>query len=314
MKTLTIGYCTTDLVLQVERFAEEDEEVLVNRLVEYPGGSAANVAVGLCRLGLASAFLGGLARDERGLKNLEILDHERVDHSRVIYSPGETASPFAVAVVNPEGCRRLYFHGGAGEDLRPEALTAESLEGIGCVHLCTLGPEFLKRVLLLRKQLGQDLLVSADPGCVGLEGDRVEAVRALMPALDLLFVNEVEFSRLFPRLTPPDISSLKPDTLPRQVVIKEGRMGVHLFSAAEGLLLHQPSFPVKAVDTTGAGDAFAAGYLAGLFLGLPPPRRASFASAVAALSTTRFGCRDGLPTQQVVESFLTAQDGERPAT
>ena len=87
------------------------------------------------------------------------------------------------------------------------------------------------------------------------------------------------------------------------MAIKVGERGAYLFSRDEGLT-HCQAFRVETVDSTGAGDAFASGYLVGLANGFSAKRLGPFANAVAALETRRFGCRAGLPTMEAVMLFL----------
>jgi sugar/nucleoside kinase (ribokinase family) len=308
LKFLTVGCCTTDLILQVDRFALDDEEVSVRSIAELPGGSAANVAVGLSRLGEKAAYLGCLAEDGRGERNLEILQQEGVDTRHVVRSPKASGSPFVTAIVDEAAARQLYFYAGSAEELTPDAITRESLESVDCVHVCTLDPAFVSRVLTLRREIGPRLLVSADPGCVGLEGERVSQFRLLVPDLDFLFLNEVEFQRLFPGREPARLLELDSADLPARMIVKLGAQGACLYSREEGLHF-QSALHVKVVDTTGAGDAFAAGFLAGIASGHDLRELGEFAGAVSAMCIARLGCRDGLPTPSEVRSFLKSGAG-----
>jgi ribokinase len=85
-----------------------------------------------------------------------------------------------------------------------------------------------------------------------------------------------------------------------------GAHGVYLASqGAAGEFV--PAFPVKAVDSTAAGDAFNGGFATGLMLGKTPQESARFASAVAGISVTRAGAQPSMPTMAEVQEFLAAQ-------
>ncbi len=305
MRILTIGCVTTDLLVRVDRFARADEEMRAMAADTYDGGSAANVAVAIRRLGHASAFLGCIGDDPEGMRHRNVLEREGVDITRVITSRRGLRTTLVVGIVQSSGDRQLYFHGGAAEELAPSDITLESLDRIDCVHLCTLGPELVERILELRRRCGNRIMLSIDPGCVGLEGPRAARVRAILPDTDLLFVNDVEFSQVFGDLEPTDLPDIAASELPQRVAIKLGDRGAFLFSREDGLT-HCPAFSVDAIDSTGAGDAFAGGYLAGLAAGLPPAQLGRFASAVAAMETRYVGCREGLPTLDAVTLFLRA--------
>lgn len=306
MTVLTIGAVTTDRLMRVDRLAMADEEVRVTAVDTFDGGSAANVAVGVSRLGVPSAYLGCVGSDREGAHHREILASEGVDTGRIITSRTGARTSEVMGFVDPGGARQLYFHGGASDELTPDHLTGEILDGIDCVHLCTLGPEFAERLIVLSRNAGRRILISFDPGCLGIAGDRLHRVRALAPAFDILFVNSLEFRQLYPDVAPAEVHTLPPHELPVRMAIKLGERGAYLYSRDQGVTYH-PAFAIAAVDSTGAGDAFASGCLAGTARGYALARMGPFANAVAALVTLQDGCRPGLPRMAQVASFLQAQ-------
>jgi ribokinase len=89
------------------------------------------------------------------------------------------------------------------------------------------------------------------------------------------------------------------------VVLKLGASGVYL-RGQKGLNLHVPAFPVNAVDTTAAGDAFNGAFAVGLARGQSPQESAKFAAAAAAVSVTRAGAQPSMPTTDEVDAILAA--------
>lgn len=89
----------------------------------------------------------------------------------------------------------------------------------------------------------------------------------------------------------------------RNVLLKLGRRGCYL-AFSDGRRIAMPGFTVRAVDSTGAGDAFNGAFAAALLQGKDPIGSASWASAVAAISVTRYGAQPSMPTQEEVEVFL----------
>ncbi len=306
MTVLTIGAVTTDRLMQVDRLAMPDEEVRVTAVESYDGGSAANVAVGVSRLGVRAAYLGCVGNDSEGDHHRRILESEGVDITRIRTSRTGARTSTVMGFVEPGGARQLYFHGGASDELSPEDLTADTFDGIDRVHLCTLGPEFAERLIDLGRSSGRKMLISFDPGCLGIAGERLHRVRAIAPAVDMLFVNALEFGLLYPHVAPADVGRLSSSELPARMAIKLGQRGAYLYNRDQGVTYH-PAFAVAAVDSTGAGDAFAAGCLAGAAQAYGEARLGPFANAVAALVTQQFGCRTGLPTMTRVTSFLQTQ-------
>jgi ribokinase len=89
----------------------------------------------------------------------------------------------------------------------------------------------------------------------------------------------------------------------RGVVLKMGSHGAYIASQ-EGLGVEVSAVPVKAIDTTAAGDAFNGGFATGLVLGKSPLESARFALTVAAISVTRYGAQPSMPTMAEVEEFM----------
>ncbi len=310
-KVLTAGYLTTDLLLKVERFAAPDDEIPIQSLGEYQGGSAANTAVGLRRLGVPTALLASIGDDERGRQGVHTLAAEGVDISRVVTSSRGAGSPYVVGVVDGRGERQLYAYPGAGAELMPEQLTAADLAEITHLHICTLGPEFVERALAVARGIDHEITISVDPGALGSGGARALRLRPVLPHLDLLFVNTLEL-RLLTDITDVGQVAKYADALPTSLAIKLGPAGCVLYRRGEKPVVSR-AFDVQVEDTTGAGDAFAAGYLAGEILGLSLEHLALFSNAVAALSTRVFGCRDGLPSLAQVLAFLGAHGVSIPS-
>ncbi len=310
-KVLAAGYLTTDLLLKVERFAAPDEEIPIQSLAEYQGGSAANTAVGLRRLGVPAALLASIGDDERGRQGVHTLASEGVDISQVVTSSRGAGSPYVVGVVEGRGERQLYAHAGAGAELMPEHLAAADLAEVTHLHICTLGPEFVERALAVVRGMDHEITISVDPGALGSGGDRALRLRPALPHLDLLFVNTLEL-RLLTDVTDVAQVARHADALPAALAIKLGPAGCVLYRRGERPVISR-AFDVQVQDTTGAGDAFAAGYLAGDILGLSLEHLALFSNAVAALSTRVVGCRDGLPTLAEVLAFLRAHGVSIPS-
>ena len=106
--------------------------------------------------------------------------------------------------------------------------------------------------------------------------------------------------------SPESIASRLMDQGPRGVVLKLGASGVYMRSK-DGLNMHVPGFPVKAVDTTAAGDAFNGAFAVGLAEGHSREESARFAVGAAALSVTRVGAQPSMPTFNEVDTFLAAK-------
>ena len=130
-------------------------------------------------------------------------------------------------------------------------------------------------------------------------------VEEVLPEVDLLFVSEEEAMALWDRADEGFLADLS-QMGPKEVVLKKGKAGNLAY--VDGELLEQPSFSVPELDPIGAGDAFAAGYLAGCLWKLDPQRRLRMASAMGALSVMTLGDYEGLPGREELESFMDGKE------
>jgi ribokinase len=123
--------------------------------------------------------------------------------------------------------------------------------------------------------------------------------------VDLLFVNEDEARMLTGRTSPAEAAATLQELGAQIIVVKLGARGCTVFSP--DTRIDVPAFEVDAVDTTGAGDCFAGGYLAALHRGWPHRDAARFANAVGALSVQKMGTVTGLLSWNETVAWMEAQ-------
>lgn len=246
MTVLCAGHVNWDVTLRVGHLPEPDGEVSVEERVQRGGGSAANVAAGLAGLDSAAALFGSVGDDESGTKAIEELEAAGVDADRVRAVPGaETAVKYLV--VDYEGEVMVLSNAGANETFTAEHLTG-GFEGVRHLHLTSQLPETAAE--LAKRAHDAGVPVSFDPG--RRLGDRSYA--ETLRHVDLLFLNRREAVAM--------VESGLEEALADEaaVLIKLGEEGAEL-RGPEQVVQHD-GFAVDPLDTTGAGDAFAAGFLA----------------------------------------------------
>jgi ribokinase len=230
------GHINWDIRLRVDRLPAVDEERRIKRRYESGGGSAANVAIGLTELGNESHLLGAVGDDERGEKAVSRLETAGVEtHVRV--TDRETTEKYIL--LDDVGDVALLGTDGANECFEVADLPAAALDSASALHLTAQPPETAAK---LTERVPEDAVISFDPGRrVGERGyeDALERV-------DLLFVTEAEAQ---------SIAVDVPGT-----VIKRGADGA-VWRGPEGTIESVGLDIGTPVDTTGAGDAFAAGFL-----------------------------------------------------
>lgn len=253
---------------------------------------AANVAVGARRLGTASRLVAAVGDDATGREALAALEAGGVDPAFVATRPGEPTF-FCVILVSDEGEKSLVKVLSPAYLPQPDDLRPAALEGVSHVHLTFTRRDLAERAIGLARTSGAS--VSLDLEAADLPGTE-SFVADLIGTLDILFLSEAS-RRALEAITGP-LGAVAPP----MVLTTRGRDGATLERRAGR---HEVAgHAVRVVDTSGAGDAFAAGFLHAWLGGEVPERALAFANAAAALSTRAYGAQAGLPTAAEVESFL----------
>jgi ribokinase len=246
-KVVAAGHINWDVTIHVDRLPEPDGETRIERLEQSGGGSAANVAVGLVDLGGQSVVYGSVGGDESGALALRELASAGVDPGQVLVDADEPTSVKYV-IVDGGGELLMLANDGANESFTAAGLDRDTLAAADHLHLTGQHPETAAALATAAGEAGATR--SFDPG--RRVGDR--EFDAALHATDVLFLNAPEADAL---ADSTDIDPWEPDD--RVVAIKLGSEGATV-RTPHGDVSH-PGFDVDPVDTAGAGDAFAAGFL-----------------------------------------------------
>ncbi|MFD1515581.1 carbohydrate kinase family protein [Halomarina rubra] len=287
MRVLCAGHVNWDVTLRVDELPEPDGEVSVEQRAQAGGGSAANVSCTLAGLDVPTALFGSVGDDEEGLLARNELDAFGVDVDHLVTVPNhETTTKYLV--VDGTGEVMVLSNTGANEAFTPDDLDPAVLARVDHLHLTSQRPATAAHLAELASEAGAS--VSFDPGRRIASRDYGRT----LGDVDVLFLNEREARVLAEHATF--------DSLVREatVVVKHGGQGATLHTR-DGEVDH-PGYPVTALDTTGAGDAFAAGYIAARTEGYD--RALAVANACGALAALQVGARTA-PTWDEVEAFLT---------
>ncbi|MEZ3171773.1 PfkB family carbohydrate kinase [Halorubrum sp. RMP-47] len=246
-KVVAAGHINWDVTIHVDRLPEPDGETRIDRLEQSGGGSAANVAVGLVDLGGQSVVYGSVGGDESGALALRELASAGVDPGQVLVDAAEPTSVKYV-IVDGDGELLMLANDGANESFSAAGLDRDTLAAADHLHLTGQQPETAAALATAAAEAGATR--SFDPG--RRVADR--EFDAALHASDVLFLNDREADAL---AAATDVDPWEPDD--RVVAIKLGDEGATV-RTPHGSVSH-PGFDVDPVDTTGAGDAFAAGFL-----------------------------------------------------
>ncbi|NVM53709.1 MAG: carbohydrate kinase family protein [Candidatus Helarchaeota archaeon] len=303
---LAIGAALVDMVALIDKFPGIDEEVFVPKLELMGGGSAANFAIACARLSLKTGFIGKLGRDAFGNKLLEDFKQENIETEGVIISD-DIPTGVCYAAVDKEGNRILYAFSGAANILQPEELDEDYLKSFRIMHLASLKniDPFIKAAELVQWAKTR---VCLNPGALIVD-QGLERVEPLLKLTDIFIGSQGEVKRLFQTT---DLSKGLRALLKHVeiVVVTQGGEG-SLVVTEEGEI-KIPAEQVKVVDTTGAGDAFSAGFIYGLLRYNFDPIKLEICGKIgnkaAAHCIQQVGARQGLMTKKELKSILTQLD------
>lgn len=261
----------------------------VEEFVEEMGGNASNASFVLGRLGVPAKLMGMVGRDERGAALLRKLTGAGVDVSAVGRSEGPTTTTICVA--NSTGDRLFLQRPGSSLEAfaEPAVFNAELCGGASHYHQANLySLANLRRhsAETMRRAHDAGLTVSVDTGWAA-DGRWMEVLEPALPFTDLLFVNEDEARMLTGHSEPDAIARTLRDHGATTIALKLGAHGSILFRGDDRI--ECAPFAVKVVDTTGAGDNYAAGFLAALYRGLDYAHAGLIANATGAISVTQLG-------------------------
>ncbi|MFU8790472.1 MAG: carbohydrate kinase family protein [Methylobacter sp.] len=279
---LCVGHACYDLIFSVSHQPGADEKIVADSLLSCGGGPAANAAVCVSKLGLTSAFAGYLGRDLYGDKHSQELAAYSVDTQLTVR--GTSATPLSTVLVKPDGKRCLINYKGDTQALANNAI--DSTKVTAKVMLFDGHEPSISLALIERaRQTHSPTILDA--------GSLHQGTLALMHHVDYLVCSE-KFAIQYagnPYQALTQLAEFAP-----AVVITLGEKGVIWQRGQEQGAL--PAYPITAIDTTGAGDAFHGAFAAALAIGLDWQALLRYASAAGALCCTQMGARLGLPSQQ----------------
>ena len=308
-EVISIGDVTTDILIFVPTYPKLSQDVNASRLEMDLGGSAANFAVAMKRLGISSGLIGKAGDDWFGNFVISELKKEGVDVSHVAVEKG-AGSGIVISVIDRNGERTMFSYRGANVRLRPNEIDSKYIQKAKLLHISgyALVQSPQREAALKCAQLAKEsgILVSLDPGPL-IHLAKPAAVRRILRLTDVVLPNSDEIRSLSKHRNIFQCVETILNVGPKIVGLKLGRRGCLL--ARGDIRIRIPVFKVKVVDTTGAGDAWGAGFMAAL---LQEPanleRAGKFANATAALAISKIGARASLPSRREVEDFLAQHD------
>ena len=322
VEVVGIGAMNMDQLYYVERILV-DGEASVKEFSFHPGGSAANTIYGLAKLGIRTGFIGAVGDDEIGRSLVEDLARGGVDVSQIRVKKGAKTGS-ALCLSDNQGRRSLYVTPGANSLLETEDIDLEYINQAKILSLSSFVHEsqfeLQKRVIA---QLNRSVKISFAPGSIYT----VKGIQQLAPLLNktyLLFINRSEMRQL----TGEDFATGAKKCLEQGCHIVVTTLGnaktkltrkanratlvAHILSSEGEYLIEskvKPAAPI--VDTTGAGDAFAAGFLYGFLKGKDLRQCGFLGDIMARFCISKMGAREGLPSLAELSQEYYVSFGQR---
>ncbi len=303
---LCCGNIVLDILVRPVEQLRWNATAWVDSIETSLGGNGANTAMAIASLGVPVRLLAVIGKDEPAARVLEPLRAAGVDVSLVSRADGPT--PTTVVLINPAGDRMFLHRPGVSAIAfnDPVELPAEVVAGCRYFHLGNAFalPRMRRNAAeTLRRARAAGLTTAMDAGWDAL-GRWLDDLGPALPHTDLLFVNEEEALKLTGAAEYAPAAARLLELGAGTVVVKRGGAGCSVFDARGRI--DAPAYDVPVVDTTGAGDCFAGGFLAALARGLACNDAARVANAAGALNVERVGATTGLRSWEDTLAWMRA--------
>ncbi|MBP1645136.1 MAG: PfkB domain protein [Bacteroidetes bacterium] len=282
-KVLCLGNALVDIITQLEsdsiletlnlpkgsmQLVDNDVSKMVQNATSalksslQTGGSAANTANGIANLGVGSAFIGMVGEDKLG----EFYINDMVENSIEprFFKSKTTSTGCAVALVSKDGERTFATYLGAAIELSAQLLSRELFQGYDYFHIegyLIVNNDLIRKAIELAKQEG--LKVSIDFASYNVVEDNLDFLKEICKSVDIIFANEQEAKAFTNKEAEEALEEIS--QICEISVVKIGKKGSLIKQGDNKIVIGKRER--TCIDTTGAGDMYAAGFLAGLCLG-----------------------------------------------
>jgi ribokinase len=294
-EAVVIGDINVDVLVSIPAYPRPGGDALAERIVTRAGGSAANTAIALSKLGISTKMIGRVGRDVWADIALPSLVECGVDVADVRRDEHASTGLFFIAIT-PDGERTMFGLRGANARTDPASVIPGVLDGARLLHVSGYAllepPQRDAALRLIDLAVQRGVAVSLDIG-VQPALAAPDVIRRLLPRLSLCVLGMDEARALSGIDAPADAAAALVDRGVKVVGLKLGAQGC--LAADASRVEHLPAFEVAVVDTTGAGDAFSAGMIFGWLRGSGLPATGTLANVLGALATTAWGAGPAMP-------------------
>jgi len=292
LQVFGLGPCSLDYIAKVQTYPPPDVKCEFSELVIQGGGPVATAMVALARWGISCAYVGVVGDDLFGTMISTSLEEEQIDVSGLLIRKG-VESQFAFIAAEPiVGRRTIFWRRATGLPPSPREINFSRLREAQVLHTDGFFQEAALAACQEGRKAGIWIVVDA--------GSLREGILDLARLSDYFIASESFATALVGKNNPLEACRKVAGLGPRVVGVTLGSNGYAAW--IEGRFIQRPAYPVEAVDTTGCGDVFHAGFIYGLIQGWQTEQSLDFAAWSAAMVSRRMGGRTGIPTlQQIAE-------------
>jgi len=315
---VTIGDSTVDMFLLIDEatlncdvktnecqicFTYADK-IPINGAVQAVGGNAANVAAGSAKLGLKTAIVTEVGDDINGLLINDDLTKIGVNTDLVHINKGKETR-YSV-VLSYKGERTILSYHAPRTYQKPKLPTTKA------IYYTSLGKTFerVQDAVIGYKKKNKAVILASNPGSYQF-GHGIKKTREILPFTDILFVNKEEAEKITQtRGTVPELIQLLHAKGVSIAVVTDGSKGSYVSNRES--LYHMPRFSVKTLSRTGAGDAYASGFMSAYLQGHTIPHAMAWGTANASGVVQQFGGHKGTLTKKQITTILKKYSSIKP--
>jgi len=306
-RIVVLGDINVDILGRVKIWPEPGDDCLAPSLELHCGGVGANCALALQKWGVEARLLACVGRDRFGDYALDALRQGGLE-TRWVRRTSSATTGLIYINITPDGQRTFFGSRGANKQVQPLRDILKICGGAAAAHLMGYnfldsGPEHAAHQLMneIRARGGW---ISLDAGMAAgkaIPGKLLQISRSV----DILFLSDDEAAALTGARDARKALSLLQDAGAREIVLKHGKRGC--LTGMGGKVMSVPPFSVRTVDSTGAGDAFAAAFLQARLRGWSNAEAAVAANAAGAAAAAIVGAGEQLPGMRAVAALLRSQ-------
>lgn len=307
------GALNVDRLCKVNDFAPIDGETFIYEEKKSCGGSASNTIIGASKLGLNTGYIGKIGNDSNGQMMKEYLEKNNVDTQHLIIDENNETGE-VIGFIDSQANRKLYVTPKVNDKISNEEINRDYIKDSKILHLTSfvgLNPDdpSINTQFELLDELSSDVTVSFDPGMLYVQrGQKI--IEDILKYTDILLINETEL-----------LISTNEDNFEKAVDKVKDKVDILVVKrSTEGSFIKKGDeeytvgiFNVDSVDTTGAGDAYNAGFLYGITNDYSLEESGIIASYIAAQSTTQTGATEAIPKiddiniKEIIDEYKSSQ-------